>query len=169
MAVDVIGNCVGNFGKWQLRTILIIFLCKIPTSWFMAVVIYTAPTPRVGHYWCRPSQDFKPNSSMDWIRASQPYVQNRYDSGYSYDVCNVYKDVMDSPEDYMKFVHVSNDTMKNRTIIPCTNFVFDSDFHSLIAEFNLICSKSLLLNLSQCFHIFGLLCGGILAYMLLKM
>lgn len=169
MVVDAIGKCVGDFGKWQLRTILIIFLCKIPTSWFMAVVIYTAPTPKMGNYWCRPAHNFRPNSSVDWIHASQPYVQNIHDGEYYYDACQIYKDVMDNPEDYMKYLHTSNDTMENRTIVPCTNFVFNSDFHSLIAEFNLICSKSLLLNLSQCFHIFGLLCGGILAYMLLKM
>lgn len=33
---DVIGNVLGPFGKFQLRTILLIFLVKIPSSWFMA-------------------------------------------------------------------------------------------------------------------------------------
>ncbi|XP_034116835.1 solute carrier family 22 member 13 [Drosophila albomicans] len=40
---DIIGDVVGNFGIWQLRTILIIFLCKIPAAWFMACIIFTGP------------------------------------------------------------------------------------------------------------------------------
>uniref|UniRef100_T1PES5 Major Facilitator Superfamily protein n=1 Tax=Musca domestica TaxID=7370 RepID=T1PES5_MUSDO len=40
---DIIGQIIGDFGVWQLRTVLIIFLCKIPASWFMACIIFTAP------------------------------------------------------------------------------------------------------------------------------
>ncbi|EDV48436.1 solute carrier family 22 member 13 [Drosophila erecta] len=40
---DVIADVVGDFGIWQLRTILIIFLCKIPAAWFMACIIFTGP------------------------------------------------------------------------------------------------------------------------------
>ncbi|KAM7363055.1 organic cation transporter protein [Cochliomyia hominivorax] len=42
-ATDIIGEIVGDFGVWQIRTLLIIFLCKIPASWFMACIIFTAP------------------------------------------------------------------------------------------------------------------------------
>lgn len=169
--VDIVGRCMGNFGKWQLRTILIIFLCKIPTSWFMAVVIYTAPTPKAGEYWCRPAGGFEPASAADWIRAAHPMVKGEHDKKYHRDVCHVYEDVMAEPARYEDFLSVnrsSGGSGHNRTVVPCTDFVFHSDFHSLIAEFNLICSRSLLLNLSQCFHILGLLMGGIVAYLLLK-
>lgn len=40
---DIIGHIIGDFGIWQLRTVLILFLCKIPASWFMACIIFTAP------------------------------------------------------------------------------------------------------------------------------
>lgn len=40
---DIIGQIIGDFGIWQLRTVLIIFLCKVPASWFMACIIFTAP------------------------------------------------------------------------------------------------------------------------------
>ncbi|KAH8369120.1 hypothetical protein KR009_002012 [Drosophila setifemur] len=43
MGSDVIGDVVGDFGIWQLRTILILFLCKIPAAWFMACIIFTGP------------------------------------------------------------------------------------------------------------------------------
>jgi len=42
-STDFIGQFLGPFGKWQLRTILIIYLCKIPSSWFMSCIIFSAP------------------------------------------------------------------------------------------------------------------------------
>lgn len=66
--IDVCRKMMGNFGKWQLKAMLMIFLCKIPTSWFMAVIIFTAPAPGPGDYWCRPPNDMNLSSSNDWIR-----------------------------------------------------------------------------------------------------
>lgn len=40
---DIVNQILGDFGVWQLRTVLIIFLCKIPAAWFMACIIFTAP------------------------------------------------------------------------------------------------------------------------------
>lgn len=169
---DVIARCTGNFGKWQLRTILIIFICKIPTSWFMAVIIYTAPTPLPGEYWCRPPNGFEPPSSADWIKAAHPMVKGPHDVTFHLDVCHVYQDVMQDPQNYLSYLEPSDggnhSEWDSRVVIPCQDFVFQSDFHSLIAEFNLICSRGVLLSFSQCFHIAGLLIGGIVAYFMLK-
>lgn len=49
LRVDPITKVLGNFGKWQLGAMLIIFLCKVPTSWFMAIIIFTAPAPNPGN------------------------------------------------------------------------------------------------------------------------
>lgn len=49
LRVDPITKVLGNFGKWQLGAMLIIFLCKVPTSWFMAIIIFTAPAPDPGN------------------------------------------------------------------------------------------------------------------------
>lgn len=35
---DFVGAFLGPFGKWQLRSTLLIFLVKIPSAWFMACV-----------------------------------------------------------------------------------------------------------------------------------
>lgn len=43
---DVIGETLGDWGRWQFRTVLLIFLCKIPACWCMTIVIFTAPAPR---------------------------------------------------------------------------------------------------------------------------
>lgn len=50
---DVIGQVLGDFGIWQLRSVLIIFLCKLPAAWFMALIIFTAPELYPNEeYWC---------------------------------------------------------------------------------------------------------------------
>ncbi|KAH8360013.1 hypothetical protein KR093_010185, partial [Drosophila rubida] len=42
-ADDIVAHILGKFGIWQLRSVLIVFLCKIPAAWFMACIIFTAP------------------------------------------------------------------------------------------------------------------------------
>lgn len=49
LRVDPITKVLGNFGKWQLGAMLIVFLCKIPSSWFMAIILFTAPAPNPGN------------------------------------------------------------------------------------------------------------------------
>lgn len=171
--IDIIGKTIGDFGKWQLRTILIIFLCKIPTSWFMAVVIYTAPLPLIGEYYCRsPTTPYPYANRTEWILTVHPQIRSATDNSSRTDYCHVYKTVMDNPLEYF---HPANGTLRltrhpnvNDTVIPCPDFAFVSDFHSLIDEFNLVCSRSVLLSLTQTFHIFGLLIGGVIAYVMLK-
>lgn len=72
---DIITDVVGNFGIWQLRTILIIFLCKIPAAWFMACIIFTAPQlyPRT-EYICDTSYLNSSSSSNYNVSDDQCYV-----------------------------------------------------------------------------------------------
>lgn len=178
--IDIIGKTIGNFGKWQLRTILIIFLCKIPTSWFMAIVIYTAPLPAIGEYYCRPppsTNKYSFENLTEWIQTVHPQIKSNEDNRTQTDYCHVYKNVMDNPQNYFHPSnglwiltpdnHVPNDT-DDDSLIPCPDFAFVSDFHSIIDEFNLVCSRSVLLSLTQSFHILGLLIGGVMAYIMLK-
>uniref|UniRef100_A0A1B0G574 Uncharacterized protein n=1 Tax=Glossina morsitans morsitans TaxID=37546 RepID=A0A1B0G574_GLOMM len=86
---DIVQRVTGNFGRWQLRSIILIFLCKIPTAWFMACIIYTAPTAQKGHYYCRPSPlEISRNSS--WIRVSQSPLSDiqRTDREFQVDACH---------------------------------------------------------------------------------
>lgn len=39
-STDYIGNFIGQIGRWQLRTIFLIYLTKIPASWFMSCVSF---------------------------------------------------------------------------------------------------------------------------------
>lgn len=49
---DIVTACLGNWGQWQRRAVLLIYLCKIPSAWFMASIIFTAPTPWPGEFYC---------------------------------------------------------------------------------------------------------------------
>ncbi|EDW83347.1 uncharacterized protein Dwil_GK22802 [Drosophila willistoni] len=73
-STDIIGDVVGDFGIWQLRTILILFLCKIPAAWFMACIIFTGPELYAGsEFICDTNYlDAGANSSM--ISNDQCYV-----------------------------------------------------------------------------------------------
>lgn len=164
---DLISEIVGNFGKWQIRIMLIIFLCKLPTAWFTAVVIFAAPQPNPGDFYCRPPDVLPDRYELEWINVAHPVYLNKYDEMVT-DYCQVYLDVVEKPLDFIganKTKTVSN----NMTIVSCDHFSFISHYHSLVAEYNLVCRRQLLLPLSQCFHIFGLLAGGIIAFLLMKM
>lgn len=171
--VDVCRKMMGNFGKWQLKAMLMIFLCKIPTSWFMAVIIFTAPSPGPGDVWCRPPDDVNISSSNDWIRMSNPWVPGDLNEKGHYDVCNVYKNVFENATNYLEY---RNDEWRVKADLPdrgnetiaCENFEYKTRYHSLVARFSLVCSRTLLVALSQSCHIFGLLIGGIVAYYLIR-
>lgn len=167
---DIFARITGDFGKWQLRAVLIIFLCKIPTSWFMAVVIYTAPAPKVGDYWCRPVEPHQEK----WKAVYHP-ATSQSTGPLNIDYCSVYKELYSDPDRYMEVLMVLNRSESavtkntiNNTIVACEHFTFKSEFRSLIIEYELVCDRKYLLSLSQCFHIFGLLLGGIFAFRLLK-
>lgn len=80
----MIGKVCGPIGKWQVRTILLIFLVKIPSSWFMACLIFTAPSPRSGEVYCKPpGVDSKFQNDKDWIKISHPQIGEVTDREFS--------------------------------------------------------------------------------------
>lgn len=164
---DITSDVLGGFGKWQLRALLIVFLCKLPTSWFMAVIIFTAPAPYPGEVWCRPPDSLAPQYHDEWIKIAHPYRLSRQHQHKVLDYCWVYQDVMDNP---LLFIgpNKTQTLGPNATAVPCEQFAYDPNFHSLVAEFHMVCKRQFLLPLSQCFHIFGLLCGGVIAFIMLK-
>lgn len=163
---DPVTKVLGNFGKWQLSAMLIIFLCKMPTCWFMAIIIFTAPAPNPGDYWCTPPENFPAEYTADWIARAHPVKIDRHNRS-QIDYCRVFSDFWEKPSNYFGPNHTQIDTT-NLTTIKCKNYTYHPEYHSLVAEFNLICGRELLLPLTQCFHIFGLLVGGIVAYFTLK-
>ncbi|CAO1398262.1 unnamed protein product [Diamesa serratosioi] len=147
---DIIGDVLGPFGRFQLRAILLIFLVKIPCSWFMACIIFTAPIPQYGEVFCKAPLPIDSKQSNDYCHVVQDF------SG------NVYNDTIDNKN----VLILSNN--KSTNTVPCESFGFNSEFQSIITQFDLVCSREILVALTQSFHLFGILCGGIVGTFMLK-
>ncbi|KAH8407814.1 hypothetical protein KR215_002299 [Drosophila sulfurigaster] len=173
--VDAVGRITGQWGKWQLRTVLLIFLCKIPSSWFMACIIFTAPAPRHGEFFCKPPPELGAQNQTQWIKVSHPQKEEKEDQEFTIDFCNVYQDAQDHAHHYYNYEDSAQEPRvwekplhRNSNVIPCTEFQHESDYHSVVTQYDLVCSRDILVSVTQFFHLFGVLTGGILANHLLK-
>lgn len=181
---DVIQQINGKFGIWQLRTIVLIFLCKIPTAWFMACVIYTAPTPQKGEYYCK--SIFNNKLSFTWklivwriywffqigADALEDVEEALQGTDRQFDVCNVPEALLEKQKYVTNLslsMAISNMHDEGAAVVPCKHFEHNTEYHSLVTQFDLVCSRQLLVSLSQGSHALGALVGGILAYHILKL
>lgn len=139
---DITVEVLGPWGAWQRRAVFLIYLCKIPSAWFMACIIFTAPTPRNGEFFCSPMGD----SSTLSLESANSHMEMEMD-----------------------FCSRAAGDFNQTDIIPCESFEHNTDFVSLVTQFDLVCSKTILIAVTQFFHLFGVLTGGILATKLLLM
>lgn len=139
MTSDIVGEVLGPWGAWQRRSVFLIYLCKVPSAWFMACIIFTAPMPRDGEFLCRPLDD---NFTLYEAADTRMHIETDY--------CSLYDD-------------------NNGMGIPCESFEHITTFTSLVTQFDLVCAKTTLVAVTQFFHLLGVLTGGILATKLLLM
>jgi hypothetical protein len=171
-STDFIGNFLGPIGKWQLRTILLIYLTKIPSSWFMSCVIFTAPTPEHGEIFCKPNE-----ASKKWVKIAYTAKADALDQEVSIDFCNLFEDAKSRAQQYLNDSHSINKIddidlfeipEKDSILVPCKTFEQRKIYNSIITQYDLYCSRDILVAVTQFFHLFGVLCGGIIATNLLK-
>lgn len=169
---NVLEQLFKKFGKWQLRSVFLIFLCKIPSAWFMSCILFTAPAPRYGEFYCKPP-DSMANNISEWIDLSHPPKDQQLQAGkiFSRDFCNVF---IDSHDRVNHFVHNKNKEFPwiynnfTHKKVPCEKFEYLKDYESLITDFDLVCAREILVATTQFFHLIGVLVGGILATYLLN-
>lgn len=170
--IDVIRTVLGNGGGWQLRAIFLIYLVKIPSSWFMACVIFTAPAPWIGEYFCSPTHNNQVNisevNSIDWIKATNPVVVDYHKENI--DVCQQYENAEE------RFEHFQSASLSNAEywnngsskLVQCHNFKFLTKDETVVSKFGLVCDKNYLVALTQSFHLLGELLGVLISNELLK-
>lgn len=176
LATDIIGTVIGDWGRWQRRTTLLIFLCKIPSAWFMACIIYTAPFAQPGEYFCKQTDQFVVEKQKNLLNAIHSTGDNLQPIT---DYCNVYQNnekwitnwqhlngttILNSSNFDNPFHDASNENIRQ----PCTEFEHKSIYDSLVTQFDLVCSRTILIAVTQFYHLFGVLTGGILATSLLN-
>lgn len=162
---DVIGHVIGDWGPWQLRTVLIIFLCKIPAAWFMACLIFTGPEPNPGELFCQPPDSIGHENKSDFFPIAHPPKEN----GDGLDICFVFENAEDrwnnlnssDPDDGQDIIS------ENGRLIPCDNFMHTGEIRSIVTDFDLVCSRTILVALTQTFHLLGVLIGGVVANQML--
>ncbi|KAH8250183.1 hypothetical protein KR026_007095, partial [Drosophila bipectinata] len=168
---DVVEQVNGSFGRWQLRTILLIFLCKIPSAWFTVIIVYTAPYPWKGELVCHPSDWNASESRVEPVNRNQQLWQEARstDRLFNVDVCNAYAQSL--TRGYVRN-HGSEwnatESERSQHSLPCEHVEHTSDYKSLITQFDLICSRRVLVAMTQSFHALGALIGGLMAYSALK-
>ncbi|KAJ6649208.1 Organic cation transporter protein [Pseudolycoriella hygida] len=153
---DVVGQFLGPFGKWQLRSTLLIYLVKIPSAWFMACLIFTAKSPTPGEIFCKPRHEHDSKNASSWIDLAHKKTFNQIENEESFDFCMVNGNITET---------MSADI--NATV-ECSDFENRPTFNSIIHQYNLFCSREALVALSQSFHLLGVLIGGVIAFYMLK-
>ncbi|XP_062555789.1 organic cation transporter-like protein [Armigeres subalbatus] len=168
--VDLLSSITKEFGTWQLRAVFLIYLCKIPSSWFMACLIYTAPIPKHGEFFCKPPPEINHYNETQWIKVSHPVKEEVHDEEFNIDYCNVFEDAMEHSLQYYNDPNIKPwiEPANNSRIVPCESFEHHSDYTSIITQFDLVCSRDILVATTQFFHLFGVLLGGILTTEFLK-
>lgn len=104
-----------------------------------------------------------------WISMIHPVVDSDVDDDNDdeynkIDFCNIYADAHKVSEMYFNsLTSITEDWIKpnrsNSVIVPCERFYHHTDYVTLVTDYNLVCSKEILIALTQFFHLFGVLTG----------
>jgi hypothetical protein len=128
----------------------------------MACLIFTAKSSPPVEMFCRPPADISiaENSTNLWLKAAHKEIFNRVENEVAYDICNVYKNATER--------FLQNVFEPSTETIPCSDFVHEPTYVSIVHRYDLICSRQWLVPLTQSFHLLGVLIGGLVANQLLK-
>lgn len=122
-------------------------------------LIFTAKSPTSEEIYCKPSHNVDVENVTLWIRSVHRKIFNRIENEESFNYCLVSENVT------RQSLNFDN---SNHTFVECSEFEHLPTFYSIIHQYGLICSREALVALSQSFHLFGVLLGGIVAFYMLK-
>lgn len=172
LPVDVISDILDNCRWWQLRTILIIYLTKIPTAFFMAAIIYSAPVPDRVTVFCKETTET--NSTIQYRSIFHPSVVDINDQEFILNLCDTHNDIKEHA--WLYFGHHSfqmpwlqpnliQDADVNE-LVPCDVFDYNSGYS--ITAYDIVCSRGALVVLTQGMHLVGIFLSGIVARYAMK-
>lgn len=111
---------------------------------------------------------------QDWIKIAHPLNADRRDQEFPIDYCNVYEDAQEhirnflngTDDDSIDLFHIP--PTNSSKLVPCESFEERPHYTSIITQFDLYCSRDILVAVTQFFHLFGVLCGGIVTNYMMK-
>lgn len=136
----------------------------------MACLIFTAPVPKHGEFFCKPPVPINHINATEWIKVSHPVKVEVHDEEFTIDFCNVFEDAMEHSLQYYKDPNIKPwlEPTNHSNVIPCETFEHHVEYNSIITQFDLVCSRDILVATTQFFHLFGVLLGGIITTKLLE-
>ncbi|KAF5284073.1 hypothetical protein FQA39_LY17122 [Lamprigera yunnana] len=133
---DVLDNTIGEFGRWQCHTSILMSLLLLPMSWIQLGIVFFAPPT---DFSCKTPTHL----TSTWSAAT------------------VSKSSLLPPSCLMK----DPDSKKSGAMIPCSwGFDYDKSFtnSSIITEWDLVCERENLLEMAQFAPVLGVLAGALL-------
>jgi len=134
--------------------------------------------PLYGEIFCKPPpiHNMSDRVQENWIKIAHPLKPERTDHEFSIDFCNVYEDAHEHILQFLNDSGSSNDeidlfhtpTRNSSKLVPCKYFEHEPTYTSIITQFDLYCSRDILVAVTQFFHLFGVLCGGIVTTFMMK-
>lgn len=171
---DAVWSASGEWGRWQKRSVFLVFLCKIISCWSMAVILFTAPTQTSRIVRCFSeianashveSMDGNVTGLYRWHEVLHPEVIAPNDKPFDIDFCDVDADIA---------AHIDRDqddtaTWNNTNAIHCDRLKHQPFLHAKRTHFDGICSRNIVAAFTQIFFLFGVLTGGVLAWNLMHL
>lgn len=168
-ARDFVWNAIGEWGRWQQRSVFLIFLCKIISCWCMALILFTAPTQRSQKVRCFREQsngsdvdvngmDGNAKLSYRWHEVLHPEVIAPNDKPFEIDFCDVDADIDAHIE------REDRDTGTWNNTVHCDSLRHRPLLHAKRTHFDGICSRNIVAAFTQLFFLFGVLTGGVIAW-----
>ncbi|KAK9875025.1 hypothetical protein WA026_005835 [Henosepilachna vigintioctopunctata] len=139
---DIIDKAIGKFGKWQFKLSFLLALVNIPCTFHIFVPTFHGREMEV---WCARPPKFYNISTEVWIDKTQPH-----------DFCTTNDTSKASIDALNNLVNVS------RNMVVCNQWEFEQDGSTLISEFDLLCDRKSLLNMSEMFFLAGVAVGGVI-------
>lgn len=171
-APHMIWNAIGECGRWQKRSVFLVFLCKSISCWCMAIILFTAPTQRSQLVRCLREQS---NASVvknaidahvivlyRWHEISHPEMIAPNDKSFNIDFCDVDADID-------AHIEMDSGTWNNTSTVHCDSLRHQPFLHAKRTRFDGICSRNIIAAFTQLFFLFGVLTGGVIAWNLMNL
>lgn len=154
---DIVADILDKSRFWQVKNIILIYLLKIPTAFFMACIVYTAPVPYRTDVYC--SDDLGNVTLITF-----PVIVDRNDQEFDLPFCDAKTDVTQKFVNYFGLGHNSSslwheaESDSDLDLLPCTLLTARDKFHT---QFDIYCSRGALIVLTQGMHLVGIFLSGV--------
>ncbi|XP_014283794.1 organic cation transporter protein [Halyomorpha halys] len=140
---DVIAECIGDFGRWQLLMNVLLPLVNFPCAFHMYIPNFITETSAT----CAKPVN-SPLTQHQWIQLSALDNQSS--------ICTIRE--LDYSHSYESLSQVHT----NRTIL-CSRWDYDTTHlgNTLVTEWDLVCDRKYLLNVAEMMYLMGVAVGGL--------